>query len=42
MAGHTGGQVVEVCQFPGGIEGTENDYIALMDANVEAIAKALS
>lgn len=41
VAEHTGARVVEVCQFPGGIPGTEGDYIALMDANVEAIAAAL-
>lgn len=35
-------EVVPVCQFPGGLTGTDRDYIALMDANVEAIAGALS
>ncbi len=41
VAEHTGARVVEVCQFPGGLPGTEGDYIALMDTNVEAIAAAL-
>jgi len=40
VAGHTGATVVDVCQFPGGIPGTEHDYFALMDANVNAIARA--
>jgi hypothetical protein len=34
--------VIAVCQFPGGIPGTENDYIALMEANVNAVVGALS
>ncbi|MDH3284360.1 MAG: metal ABC transporter substrate-binding protein [Acidobacteriota bacterium] len=41
VARHTGATVVDVCQFPGGLEGTELDYFALMDANVSAIARAL-
>ncbi len=40
VAGHTGATVVEVCQFPGGIPGTDGDYFALMDANVNTIAHA--
>jgi zinc/manganese transport system substrate-binding protein len=42
VADHTGGRVVDVCQFPGGLPGTDNDYFALMDADVGAIADALS
>ena len=41
VAGHTGATVVEVCQFPGGLPGTDDDYIALIDAVVEAIAGTL-
>ncbi len=37
---HTGATVVDVCQFPGGIAGTDGDYFALMDANVNTIARA--
>ena len=36
-----GAQVVEVCQFPGGIAGTET-YIELIDTNVKRIAQALA
>jgi ABC-type Zn uptake system ZnuABC Zn-binding protein ZnuA len=42
VAGHTGASVVDVAQFPGGLPGTEGDYIALMDANVRAVAGALA
>jgi len=42
VAGHTGATVVDVAQFPGARPGTEGDYIALMDANVKAIAAALA
>jgi len=41
VAGHTGATVVEVCQFPGGLPGTDDDYFALIDAVVDAIADAL-
>lgn len=41
VADRTGGLVVDVCQFPGGLPGTANDYIALMDADVKAIAAGL-
>ncbi len=41
VAGHTDAVVVDVCQFPGGLPGTDGDYVALMDANVSAIARAL-
>ncbi len=42
VAERAGGIVVEVCQFPGGLPGTDDDYFALMDANVRAIANALA
>jgi len=41
VAQRTGAAVVDVCQFPGGLPGTDSDYVALMDANVRAIARAL-
>lgn len=41
VAEHTGATIVNVSQFPGGVPGTEGDYLALMDANVKAIATAL-
>jgi zinc/manganese transport system substrate-binding protein len=37
VAERTNGVVVDVCQFPGGLAGTENDYVALIDADVKAI-----
>ena len=37
VAGRTGAVVVDVCQFPGGLPGTQNDYLALIDADVKAI-----
>ena len=42
VADRTGATVVDVCQFPGGLPGTANDYIALMDADVKAIVAGLS
>ena len=36
-----GATVVMVSQYPGGLPGTDGSYIALMDANIEAIAIAL-
>ncbi|HWQ92132.1 MAG TPA: metal ABC transporter substrate-binding protein [Clostridia bacterium] len=42
VAGRTGATVVEVSQFPGGIKGTEAGYVALMDAVVESLRKALA
>jgi ABC-type Zn uptake system ZnuABC Zn-binding protein ZnuA len=41
VAARTGAVDVEVCQFPGGLPGTAGDYLALLDANVKAIAAAL-
>jgi zinc/manganese transport system substrate-binding protein len=42
VAARTGAVVVDVCQFPGGLPGTQNDYIALMDADVKAIVAGLA
>jgi ABC-type Zn uptake system ZnuABC Zn-binding protein ZnuA len=42
VAGHAGAVVVDVCQFPGGVPGTDGDYLSLMDANVSAITGALA
>lgn len=41
VASRTGATVVGVAQFPGGIPGTEGDYLKLVDADVDAIASAL-
>jgi zinc/manganese transport system substrate-binding protein len=41
VASRTGATVVDVCQFPGGLPGTQNDYVALLDADVKAIAAGL-
>ena len=41
VADRTGATVVEVCQFPGGLPGTANDYVALVDADVKAIVAGL-
>jgi zinc/manganese transport system substrate-binding protein len=41
VASHTGAQVVNVAQFPGGLPDTKT-YFDLMDANVSNLAKALS
>jgi len=41
VAAHTGAQVVEVTQFPGGIKGTEDGYIQMEDYLVNSLAKAL-
>jgi ABC-type Zn uptake system ZnuABC Zn-binding protein ZnuA len=42
VAGHTGATVVKVAQFPGGLPNTDDDYLALMDADVKALAAALA
>jgi ABC-type Zn uptake system ZnuABC Zn-binding protein ZnuA len=42
VAERTGAAVVDVCQFPGGLPGTGNDYVALMDANIKALSAALA
>ena len=40
VASRTDAQVVDVCQFPGGLPGTDT-YISLIDADVKRIAQAL-
>jgi len=42
VAARTGAQLASVSQFPGGVPGTDADYIALLDADVHAIAAALA
>jgi zinc/manganese transport system substrate-binding protein len=42
VAADTGATVVDVSQFPGGVKGTENGYLELMDYDVRAVARALS
>ena len=42
VAQRTGASVVDVCQFPGGLPGTDGDYVALLDADVKTIATALA
>ena len=42
VAGKTVATVVDVAQFPGGVKGTEGDYIALMDYLVNSVATALA
>ncbi|HUR47244.1 MAG TPA: metal ABC transporter substrate-binding protein [Candidatus Saccharimonadales bacterium] len=42
VARATGATVLDVAQFPGGIKGTEGNYIKLMDAIVSSLAKALA
>ena len=37
VAARTGAVVIDVCQFPGGLPGTQNDYLALIDADVKAV-----
>lgn len=41
VAAQTGAAVVDVSQFPGGVKGTDDSYIELMDHDVLAVAKAL-
>ena len=41
VAARTSATVVDVCQFPGGIPGTQSDYVALLDADVKAIVAGL-
>jgi zinc/manganese transport system substrate-binding protein len=42
VARNTGARVVDVAQFPGGVKGTEDGYIALMDHLVASVAQALA
>lgn len=41
VAARTNAVVVDVCQFPGGLPGTDT-YVALIDTNVKRIAQALA
>jgi hypothetical protein len=41
VAGHTKALVVDVCQFPGGLPGTDT-YIRLIDEVVKRLAGALA
>lgn len=41
VARSTGAKVVDVAQFPGGVKGTEDGYIALLDYLVNSLAAAL-
>lgn len=40
VARQTGATVVDVAIFPGGVKGTEGDYIKMMDYLVTSMAKA--
>ena len=42
VAADTGATVVDVAQFPGGVNATGKGYIALMDYLVDSVARALS
>jgi zinc/manganese transport system substrate-binding protein len=42
VASHASARVVDVAQFPGGLPETDGDYVALIDADVRAIAGALA
>lgn len=42
VARNTGATIVDVCQFPGGIKGTEKGYLELLDTLVTNLAKALA
>jgi zinc/manganese transport system substrate-binding protein len=42
VARSTGAKVIDVAYLPGGINGTENDYLKLMDYLVTSLAKALA
>lgn len=42
VAGRTGASVVMVCQFPGGLKGTEGGYIQMMNLVVHGIAEAMA
>jgi zinc/manganese transport system substrate-binding protein len=42
IARSTGAKVIDVAFLPGGVKGTENDYLKLMDYLVTSLAKALA
>ena len=41
VAEHAGAAIASVAQFPGGLPGTDGDYLALIDADVKGIAAGL-
>ena len=41
IARSTGATVVDAAQFPGGVKGTDGDYLKLIDTLVTSLAKAL-
>lgn len=42
VARGSGAVIVDACQFPGGVKGTESGYIQMMDYVVRSLAKALA
>lgn len=42
VAQETGAKVLPLCQFPGGVKGTESGYIAMMDLAVTLLSQALN
>ncbi len=42
VAAQTGATVVDVCQFPGGLKGTDGNYIALLETIVDSLASAFA
>jgi zinc/manganese transport system substrate-binding protein len=42
VAAATGARIVDFAQYPGGLKGTEGDYLALLDKLVGALAAALA
>ncbi len=41
VAAETGATVVDVSQFPGGVKGTEEGYLELLDYDINSLARAL-
>lgn len=42
VAAETGAVVLDFCQFPGGVKGSEGGYIGLLDYLVQSLARALA
>ena len=42
VAQQTGATVLDFAQYPGGVKGTEGDYLALLDKLVSSLAAALA
>ncbi|MCX7010037.1 MAG: metal ABC transporter substrate-binding protein [Kiritimatiellaeota bacterium] len=42
VAAATGARIVDFAQYPGGLKGTENDYLALLDKLIQALAAVLA